>query len=54
VALPTVFNNVPVGSSLTGGIPNDFAGIGQGYVPDGPPGSPGALATNTGQPPPVA
>jgi hypothetical protein len=48
VALPSVFNNVPVGSSSTAGVPNDFSGIGQSYIPDGPPGSPGALATNTG------
>jgi hypothetical protein len=50
VALPTVFNNVPVALQTT--FPKDFSGIGQGYIPDGPPGSPGALATNTGQPPP--
>jgi hypothetical protein len=58
VALPSVFNNIPVGSSLdSSGKPNDFSGIGQGYIPDGPPGSPGAEATNLGDlgvpPPPV-
>ena len=49
VALPSVFNNVPVGSALdANGKPVDFSGIGQGYIPDGPPGSAGAVATNTG------
>jgi hypothetical protein len=49
VALPSVFNNVPVGKALdSNGIPVDFSGIGQSYVPDGPPGSSGATATNMG------
>src|SRR5580704_8164845 len=41
VALPPVFNNVPVTP-----FPNNFYGIGQGYIPDGPPGSVGATATD--------
>jgi hypothetical protein len=44
VALPTVFNNVPVALQTT--FPHDLSGIGQGYIPDGPPGSAGATATN--------
>jgi hypothetical protein len=46
VALPTVFNNVPVALQTT--FPKDFSGIGQGYIPDGPPGSPGALGVGQG------
>jgi hypothetical protein len=46
VALPTVFNNVPVALQTT--FPHDLSGIGQGYIPDGTPGSAGAVAPGQG------